>query len=942
MNNLAHEAIIHSYYIHAAPHSSDDDWVSQPEIPDAQEMNRASDESSVPENQVDGNWSSKDEHLAAQYQFLREESTFALRRAIELVRKQPHLSELEHRETSPGIGIYEKAFATGIVLCQRGLAVRMCFSTFRAGVKIDWQTSKRLKTGSLLALSPTSDKFQKQIIIAVVGARTMELLNESPPKLDIFFPRPEDTIFDAAKEYIILEETTSFFEAQRHNMLALQRMTKENTPLQEYVISPVVEETGPPIDLIDLSNQVGDLSLLDKQPAKHTVRVPAYVGNDPIMDLSSVTDDISDYQYNVVNRPMPKDAAKLDGSQMDALHQILTRELALIQGPPGTGKTHVSVVALRIMLLKMEEQRKSAKPGETVPPLIVTCQTNHALDQLLRHIAKFEDSFIRLGGRSADTGVVKQHTLFEIMEKLKESNSRDIKEPAGLRFARNNMKKMENDLKRVLAPFDTSSQACRPMDEDMFTDRLSAKQIDSLKNSRWQTSDDTPGVPAIIKWLGADASLTASTDIWPAKQEFGFEEFEEEEEEVDEATAEKARQDDEIERLRGPFIPLLDRSVLKATSIKHLSEKDVKKILASSKFSDLNKVPPQYRLGLYEFFVKEAKQKIIQAARDLACRWAKEVRDWTRGQFVKKLQVLADAKVIGCTSTGFAKYRPMIYALKPRIVMVEEAGECLEADMMSMFLPSLQHLILVGDHQQLRPRAQKASHNFKHYDISLFERLASNTVDYKMLTVQRRMPPEVRRLLWPIYGNKIKDHECTLNRPPVPGLKEFKSYFWHHEYHEAHDRFKSAYNEQEAKLVLDFVNGLVSGGVESHRITILTFYNGQRRLLVREMKKVTGAVMENRIKVVTVDSYQGEENDIIILSLVRNNFNKEVGFLKVANRVCVALSRARQGFIMFGNVKLMEEAGGEAWKQVVSILRGEGPVETYMAGGSRVHNVVYE
>lgn len=55
----------------------------------------------------------------------------------------------------------------------------MCFSTFRAGVKIDWKTSKRLKAGSLLAISPTSDKFEKQITIAVVGARPMDLLNES-------------------------------------------------------------------------------------------------------------------------------------------------------------------------------------------------------------------------------------------------------------------------------------------------------------------------------------------------------------------------------------------------------------------------------------------------------------------------------------------------------------------------------------------------------------------------------------------------------------------------------------------------------------------------------------------------------------------------------------------------------------------------------------------
>lgn len=55
----------------------------------------------------------------------------------------------------------------------------MCFSTFRAGVKIDWNTSKRLKAGSIIALSPMSDKFQKHITIAVVGARPMELLLES-------------------------------------------------------------------------------------------------------------------------------------------------------------------------------------------------------------------------------------------------------------------------------------------------------------------------------------------------------------------------------------------------------------------------------------------------------------------------------------------------------------------------------------------------------------------------------------------------------------------------------------------------------------------------------------------------------------------------------------------------------------------------------------------
>ena len=57
------------------------------------------------------------------------------------------------------------------------------------------------------------------------------------------------------------------------------------------------------------------------------------------------------------------------------------------------------------------------------------------------------------------------------------------------------------------------------------------------------------------------------------------------------------------------------------------------------------------------------------------------------------------------------------------------------------------------------------------------------------------------------------------------------------------------------------------------------------------------------VRVTTVDNYQGEENDVIILSLVRSNQEGSVGFLGTDNRVCVALSRARNGLYAFGNFK---------------------------------------
>lgn len=54
--------------------------------------------------------------------------------------------------------------------------------------------------------------------------------------------------------------------------------------------------------------------------------------------------------------------------------------------------------------------------------------------------------------------------------------------------------------------------------------------------------------------------------------------------------------------------------------------------------------------------------------------------------------------------------------------------------------------------------------------------------------------------------------------------------------------------------------------------------------------------------VTVVDNFQGEENDIILLSLVRSNAENRIGFLNTENRVCVALSRARNGLFVFGNM----------------------------------------
>lgn len=73
------------------------------------------------------------------------------------------------------------------------------------------------------------------------------------------------------------------------------------------------------------------------------------------------------------------------------------------------------------------------------------------------------------------------------------------------------------------------------------------------------------------------------------------------------------------------------------------------------------------------------------------------------------------------------------------------------------------------------------------------------------------------------------------------------------------------------------------------------------------------------MKIIVVDNYQGEESDIILLSLVRSNERGDVGFLKTENRICVALSRAKYGLYIMGNMNNLYDSG-DLWKEIKETL----------------------
>ncbi|PSN72156.1 P-loop containing nucleoside triphosphate hydrolase protein [Corynespora cassiicola Philippines] len=882
-------------------------WASKPEIPlstevlparepgfqigetiiDFSDGNNDSDPDTLEPNKSEGAFNSKEEYLRTHYNFLREDAVRPLREAVDQVRMDPLLDEGEYGQKY-GIGIYEPVYVRAMVFSPRGLATRVAFSLSRVKKFVRWDQSKRLITGSLVALS--DDLFETTCILAVVAARPLAALQQNPPELDLFFLNPEDTQVDPMKKWLMVESRNSFFEATRHTMTSLQHLVREKFPLSEYLVR-----------------------------ADQTVQSPNYVQLQPFYDMSSlVTMEESEAFQNVnILQQWPSTTSHgLDASQSDALKCMLTNRLAIVQGPPGTGKTYVSVVALKLLLANM-------RPED--PPIIVTCQTNHALDQLLRHVAEFEPNFIRLGGRSKDKDKIKKRTLFEVR-----SGQPQEKTPGSLKTkSMAKIRGLTHTMQGTLLPLSMNSE------EGALSHKiLLARHLISPKQAESMEIDGVMGMSGEGKgdswhmenWVGR-CLIPCNHPLLP--DDFGME-YEEEDfeiEKVQELEAEAvARDDDDIEALRGPVFALSDKFSGRGTG---LSDGEIEKILKEK--DDLQKVPAQYRGAIYNYFLRQVKKAIIVDFRGLAIQYAKAVEERKIGQWEEDQRLLQSQRLIGTTTTGLSKYRPLLASLRPRVVLVEEAAETLEAPVAASCLPTLEHLILVGDHQQLRPRCQIRDFEDEpfNFNLSLFERMVLNQVNFITLQRQRRMIPEVRRLLEPIYGKQLKDHASVKdisNRPPIEGMGGCNTFFFTHEWPESQDVYMSCLNEKEADMIVGFIDYLLLNGEDPKRITLLTFYNGQRKLLLKKLR-LHQNLQGTQFNVVTVDSYQGEENDIVLLSLVRSNQRHNIGFLSVDNRVCVALSRAKRGLYIFGNGELLA-CESPTWADVAMIMFDKGKKKT--------------
>ncbi|EZG03317.1 hypothetical protein H106_06803 [Trichophyton rubrum CBS 735.88] len=561
----------------------------------------------------------------------------------------------------------------------------------------------------------------------------------------------------------------------------------------------------------------------------------------------------------------------LDHGQCQALIAALTREYAFIQGPPGTGKSYIGIHLMKVLLACS----KKSKLG----PVIVVCYTNHALDQFLEELVKAGvEKLIRIGGQSKSK----------------------ILEGHNLRVVSNGEGKTRNESFFVAKAYEALQKK-----EPLIHTSLAALHA-LRKEQRWGSLKTN-----ILHRLKGHIKQ---------RYPLAFNKFSR----VDENDYEIVGKD--------PFDVWCEKAIPRELRARFSinEEANIQQILENVTAENISNLPIPERELLINFWAREYCEIHRDQLFELVDECSKLHEQLNRIHDERDRRVLESAEVIGVTTTGLAKRISVLRRLRSKVVICEEAGEVMEPHMISALLPNVEHFIQIGDHQQLRPQINNYELSLEskqgeayQLDRSQFERLSIGEpgrapFSVAQLDTQRRMRPEISCLIRMTLYPRLVDHPSTKTFPDVVGMRN--NVFWlDHENMEdssnsdQHQRSHS--NSWEVDMAQSLVRHIIRQGVyESKDIALLTPYTGQLQKLraklrsdfeidvaKRQQRSVEKKNLSEFLRVATVDNFQGEESKIVIISLVRSNKEKKVGFLRTTNRINVLLSRAQHGMYLIGN-----------------------------------------
>ncbi|XP_066373064.1 uncharacterized protein [Miscanthus floridulus] len=298
---------------------------------------------------------------------------------------------------------------------------------------------------------------------------------------------------------------------------------------------------------------------------------------------------------------------------------------------------------------------------------------------------------------------------------------------------------------------------------------------------------------------------------------------------------------------------------------------------------------------------KLLKAKDRNTKRDIRKELKTLAKEERKRQQLAVTDVLKNADVVLTTLTGASSKK--LNGITFDLVVIDEAAQALEVACWIALLKG-PRCILAGDHLQLPPTIQSVEAEKKGMGKTLFERLteAYGEEITSMLTVQYRMHEHI--MSWSskeLYNNKIKAHSSVAGHM-LYDLEEVTRFSSTEptiilidttgcDMEEVKDEEESTMNEGEAAVSIAHAKLLVESGVNASDIGIITPYSAQVTCL--KMMRNKDAKLKD-LEISTVDGFQGREKEAIIISMVRSNSKKEVGFLSDHRRMNVAVTRARR------------------------------------------------
>ena len=327
-------------------------------------------------------------------------------------------------------------------------------------------------------------------------------------------------------------------------------------------------------------------------------------------------------------------------------------------------------------------------------------------------------------------------------------------------------------------------------------------------------------------------------------------------------------------------------------------------------------------------------------------------------------ELFGEARVIACTLVGSAHH--LLEGMKFGTLFIDEAAQALEA---ACWIPMKRasRVILAGDHCQLPPTVKSIAALRAGLGKTLMERIAENKPEVvTLLKIQYRMNDEIMRFSsdW-FYGGKVEsapqikyrsvldyDHPITWidtsneeNQITIEGEDapedsastsssvsaanqnsdlDFKEQF----VGESFGRINKAEAELTLLTLAEYFTKISKRRVLEERIDvgIISPYRAQVQYLKKLIKKYEFFKPYRRlISVNTVDGFQGQERDVILISLVRSNDEGQIGFLKDLRRMNVAMTRARMKLIILGNKDTMTKHPfyKKLWEYVEAINNNE-------------------